>query len=895
MSADGQPFDGDHTDFLSPIAAGVTIDDLVLVRQLGEGAQGVVWEALQTTFDRHVAVKLMPPSSLRSDTQVERFKREAEAAGRLNHPNIVGTHSFKEWRGQYLIVQELLLGGDLATAIDAAHRGEGTRIDDLQDWAAATARDLAMALQFAHDHGVVHRDIKPGNVLLTEEGTPKITDFGLAKVEDDRGISRTGVAVGTPYYMSPEQVRAEANGIDHRTDIYSLGAVLYRMLAGRMPFTGKTHQGLLLDILTRDPEPIRKLAPNVDRDLEAVCLKCLEKEPSERYASAQDLADDLQRWQEGLGTSARPASVVSIPFRRMRRQATSGLVLMALLVPIAFFALDTGVLQDMAAADSRMHTTRQAALSFATIMFMWPLAVLARRLSGGRPLARVPAIGLCLALGASLWWSIHEQRLDQEQGSSRQRIERAIDNDMNPQTAAALDLHLAVWEQRFGLDDWVAIAHGYVSLGRFRDAEEWTLRTVGVEQDDPLAYALQFVVFDELGRPEDGIAALDAMLDLQLTGASRIAYLRVGDLLREAGNFALAADAYREAAKEPSIERTSLDFALAKLRYATCDFDKAWDDIKAAIRFRRVDMATNLLAHQIAVARQDWEFADYHLDQLTGWPLPYMMARYSYLQSRGERGAARDFLFEHVESYPDRGDILAAAAAAILRTGEIDDARRVYERLELVEDSELAGRIGLGAIAIQHAREELAQGRMAQAGSFLDEAQAQLKHALTFDPRHDIALYDLAQVAIFRNYVDHGVDLDSWPQEAWEQWLATTRNSLVISPGRDSSLNNAAYALGRLHLLTGDDDLLAEGIAMAEEAVRRATPSPETRCTGSVTSRADLSRNYDTESSLREWGGDLDGALLASQHAVSALATGDPGRDNRLARVADLQRRIADR
>ena len=228
----------------------------------------------------------------------ERFQREAKAAARLPHAGIVQVYEVGEHDGRPYIVQEFVAGGSLAARLDE------------KPWPAAKAAELmealARAVQTAHDHGIIHRDLKPENVLLTEDGQPKIADFGLAKRMDaEDGKTRTGAIMGTPSYMAPEQAGGRTKEMGPATDVYALGAILYRLLTGRPPFQGADMLSVLAQVLEQEPEPLRSINPKVPRNLETVALKCLAKEPKRRYASAEALADDLRRFVDGEPIRAR--------------------------------------------------------------------------------------------------------------------------------------------------------------------------------------------------------------------------------------------------------------------------------------------------------------------------------------------------------------------------------------------------------------------------------------------------------------------------------------------------------------------------------------------------------------------------------------------------------------
>ncbi|KAA3611843.1 MAG: serine/threonine protein kinase [Planctomycetota bacterium] len=299
--------------------AGMTIGDFRLVRQLGRGGMGEVWEAEQIPLKRRVALKILAPHLGLSPDSLHRFRREAEAGGRLQHSGIVSVFAIGEAESFHFIAQELIAGGfSLADRIEesretreqgAAHYRETGEI----------FRQAALALHAAHEAGIVHRDIKPGNILLAPDGQPKIADFGLAMVQDALGLSRSGELTGTPYYMSPEQAASRRMGMDHRTDVFSLGATLYESLALQRPFEGDTSRQVLEKILLEDPPDPRRLRSRVPGDLAIICLKALEKKRERRYSTMAALAEDLRRFLNHETIQARPPTAWTRATKWVRR------------------------------------------------------------------------------------------------------------------------------------------------------------------------------------------------------------------------------------------------------------------------------------------------------------------------------------------------------------------------------------------------------------------------------------------------------------------------------------------------------------------------------------------------------------------------------------------------
>jgi len=286
---------------------------------------GVVYRARQVSLDRVVAVKMILAGQLATDEDVQRFYVEAQAAAALDHPGVVPIYEIGEHGGQHYFSMGLVEGQNLAERLSSG---------PLQPRKAAElTRKVAEAVAYAHAQGVIHRDLKPANVLLDENDQPRITDFGLAKrVEADGGLTDTGSVLGTPNYMPPEQASGKSGLVGPTADVYSLGAILYALLAGRPPFQAATPSETLLQVIEQDAVPLRRLNPTVPRDLETISLKCLEKEPPRRYASAQELAEDLQRFLNGEPIRARPIGSASRAWRWCRRKPLVASLMSALIV-----------------------------------------------------------------------------------------------------------------------------------------------------------------------------------------------------------------------------------------------------------------------------------------------------------------------------------------------------------------------------------------------------------------------------------------------------------------------------------------------------------------------------------------------------------------------------------
>jgi WD40 repeat protein/tRNA A-37 threonylcarbamoyl transferase component Bud32 len=304
-----------------------------LLKEIGRGGMGVVFKARDVRLNRIVALKMIRGGTLANSDERQRFEKEAAAAAQLQHPNIVALYEVSPFDQQPFLSMEYIGGTSLA---------ERLSLGPLSGRRAAEYLELtARAVHYAHTRGIVHRDLKPANVLLDENDQPKVTDFGLAKqMETDSDQTRTGAILGTPSYMSPEQA-AGSKSIGPASDVYSLGAVLYELITGKPPFCGETPLKTLNLVAEQDPIPPRMLTPSVDRDLETICLKCLEKSPQRRYASAESLADDLHLYLSGEPITARRVSRIWRVVKWCRRNPAwtlASAVCIASLLAFLFFS-----------------------------------------------------------------------------------------------------------------------------------------------------------------------------------------------------------------------------------------------------------------------------------------------------------------------------------------------------------------------------------------------------------------------------------------------------------------------------------------------------------------------------------------------------------------------------
>ncbi len=458
----------------------VRLGDYELIREIGRGGMGEVWEARQVSLNRRVALKLLHSHLGLSERWIERFQREAQVGGRLAHTGIVTVHAIGEQDGRHYIAQELVPGG--ATLADWIERRRALRklSPEHFDEAARLIARAAESLHAAHEAGVLHLDVKPGNILLADEHHPKIADFGLAVAAEESALARTGEYLGTHYYMSPEQVAARRLPPDRRTDVFALGATLYEALTLALPFPGDTREQVVGRILLEDPPDPRRLRSQIPRDLAVICQKALAKNPARRYADMAAFAADLRRWLERQPVLARPPG----PFLRvaswMRRRPapTAALTVGALaLVVISILFADARTARahaDQSATEARVQAaTAQSIEKF--LLGLFEASTPDGRRGESLTLADV------LARGAE-----QARREPADDPATRAALMMAIGQayfglgtytEAEPLLSDAVSLRL----QSLGSEDQRTLAamnklaHLYNAQARFDDAERWYL------------------------------------------------------------------------------------------------------------------------------------------------------------------------------------------------------------------------------------------------------------------------------------------------------------------------------------------------------------------------------------------------------------------------------------
>ncbi len=731
---------------LDPPAAAIPrrIGDYDIIAPIASGGMGVVYKARHATLDRLVAIKTMLRAETASPDEIRRFHAEAEAAAQLDHPGIVPIYEVGEEDGRHYFSMAFVEGGSLLASL-----GDGP-MEPLA--AAGLVRSVAEAVAYAHERGVIHRDLKPGNILLSSGGSPKVTDFGLAKrVETAGDLTHTGQVLGTPSYMPPEQARGDLTAIGPLADVYALGAVLYHALTGRAPFAAATPWATLRQVLENEPVPPRQLNPQVDRDLETIAIKCLEKEPNRRYGSAAAVAADLRRFIAGEPIVARrtPAWERAWKWSR-RRPALAGLAAVSLIAVLSttlgglLYVQAAAQRVRLAEADMRERTRELRERDAIDNVRRDVQAALGRcggLLDAGSLQEAEVGVAEALAKVVALP-ALSEERLALEALSSRLAERRTAERERAAARSrlAAFDAHrdaaMFLGSQAYGLDPLAnqrqAAAEAAAGLALF------TVDPAAPETALPAWESAAFAVFS----PAERAAIRDGCYELLLVFADATRQAAGSEPAARTGEATLAAVRLAAAVIGRETPATRLQRAAClAVRDVTGASSERADVIDTAPAETAIDnfLVGKMLAQPgAAVDDRDFKRATSFFEQALVLDPDHFWAQYS-LATQGLRLGRPDLADVHLTACIGRRPefvwawILRGSARTAL--GHFDLAKADFARAFTLAPDPEARHVAL----VNRAVLEVAQGRP-------DEARASLREAIDLEPTAFQAVLSLATV-----------------------------------------------------------------------------------------------------------------------------------------------------
>ncbi|RME41647.1 MAG: serine/threonine-protein kinase [Planctomycetota bacterium] len=655
---------------------------------LGQGGMGIVYQAVQTKLDRAVALKVLPAMiGAANPAAVSRFRREATAAARLHHSHIIPIYDFGECRDAYYYAMELIPGQPLnklvqhlsrhdpsnATANDLAELLAGMEAEVSPEEAGAdpssvsldrgssgatmsgrgriyfrqVARwmaDVADALHYAHGQGIIHRDVKPANLILSVDGRMMVADFGLAKIAEDQSVTITGSLLGTLRYISPEQAMAKRVRVDHRTDIYSLGVTMYELLCFRPAYPGDDDKEILGRIIAHDPPSPRKINPAVPHELDTICMKCMEKAPEARYPTARAMGEDLERFLNDLPIVARPpgAWTRTVKFVRRRKMAVTAVTASVLIAAAALYSF---------------HQRR------------------ARRVAEVR---RAYESGM---------WYLNDKHLDWERAEAEFLRGLSYDPDDLDNLLGLTWKHLRYHNLVSGVDEEEA-------RRALQEAERFARRALAVAPDDPRPLGYLGVALRRQKRFDEAIEVLTRALKLHPDDATAYhSWSNLGAVYAESGDLKTAEHYLREGAKRAGTEIQAPERAMAWRNLAVLELflkePKSWEHIETARRCWGSDPLTWTVRARIQMEIPEYRAPSEALadalsaDRMAGFRNPYakrVLATAYLANGRWEEAAnqAREAL--NLKDLPTPNHLIQAVADA--RRGNPESARKHLVRAE---------------------------------------------------------------------------------------------------------------------------------------------------------------------------------------------------------------------
>jgi serine/threonine-protein kinase len=739
---------------------------------LGRGGMGVVYKAWHRRLRRPVAVKMLLAGAYTQPQELERFLREAETVAGLRHANIVQVHEAGDVDGRPYFTMELVEGGSLAQKLAGAPQPARQ--------AAALVAAVAEAVHEAHLRGIVHRDLKPGNILLTADGTPKLSDFGLARrLEGAAGLTQSGAPLGTPSYMAPEQAEGRSRAVGPAADVYALGALLYELLTGRPPFRAETAAETLRQVVSQDPVPPSRLNAAVSRDAETICLKCLEKDPRRRYASAAALAEDLRRFRRDEPIVARPVGPLGRALRWVRRHPT-GAVLAATALALIGLAVGGGAWFVQQRADRRAETFQR-----------------------DRELRN--EVGTAVARAVSLRKQFHYREARELLEEARQRVEPAGPDDLRRQVGQArADLELVE-----NLDK-ARLRAVTPARERFDPAE------IEPFYEEPFAKA-------GLGRPGDDSAAVAARVRDSGARAEIVAALddwasitpdpaRRRWLLEVAGGADPDPDPLRDRLRQPDLweDGAALTRLIQELQTDQQRVSELSPQLATSLARLVYRAGGNVVPLLTAVQARHPQ--DFWLNYQLGWAMT---------ESR-RASEALGFYRAALALRPDAVPAYNGVAALLFGMGRVDEAIPYLQQAVRIDPDYAMTHINLGsALGVK--------GR-------LDEAIGHFEEAIRLDPKGSAAAHgNLGSALLEKDRTDEAIDhfeeairldpaksagahtklgLALWAKGRTDEAIGHHREAIRLDP------KGSAWPYVRLGLGLREKGRLDEAIGQLEQAVR---------------------------------------------------------------------------